>query len=165
MSVAEETEENAEPNRGSKLGLIIGLVLAIMAGGGGFAATYTGMILSKTEPKTETEGQTALDEEKTESARFIALEPLVVSIRSSSKFRLLRFTGQLEVYPDKFESVEEIKPRIVDVMNTYLNAVDASRFEDPIAMLKMRAQLLRRAQIVAGPNSISDLLIMEFILQ
>ena len=53
----------------------------------------------------------------------------------------------------------------MDVMNTYLNAVDASAFEDPIAMIKMRSQLLRRIQIVTGDERVKDLLIMEFVLQ
>ncbi len=165
MSVAEEIDETETPKKGGKFGLILGLVLAICVGGGGFYATYNGMILSsapessvENEPKEEVEQEIA-------KARFIALDPLVVSIRSSSKFRLLRFTGQLEVSPEKYDAVNDLKPRIIDVMNTYLNAVDAASFEDPIAMIRLRSQLLRRAQIVTGPETVKDLLIMEFVLQ
>jgi len=61
--------------------------------------------------------------------------------------------------------ITQLKPRIVDVMNTYLNALEARHFEDPVAMLKLRAQLLRRIQIVTGEGRIKDLLIMEFVLQ
>jgi len=50
-------------------------------------------------------------------------------------------------------------------MNTYLNALEAARFEDPIALIKLRSQLLRRIQIVTGEGRVEDLLIMEFILQ
>ena len=44
MSETEETE-NEEPKKSSKLPMIIGLVLAIAGGGGGFYAVYSGMLL------------------------------------------------------------------------------------------------------------------------
>lgn len=88
-----------------------------------------------------------------------------MNIRSSSKYQLLRFVGQLHVKPEYQSDVEALKPRLVDVMNTYLNALDAARFEDPIALIKLRSQLLRRIQIVTGDGRVEALLIMEFILQ
>lgn len=166
MAIAEATDPEMEetPSKSGKKGMIIALIVALGAAGGGFFATYSGMILGA-ETSDETEAEPAIDLKPVPNAAFVPLDPLVVSIRSSSKYRLLKFTSQLEVDPEHLADIDLLKPRIVDVMNTYLNALEASKFEDPIAMIKLRAQLLRRIQIVTGEGRIKDLLIMEFVLQ
>ncbi len=72
--------------------------------------------------------------------------------------------AQLEVAPKYMAEVEAIKPRLVDVLNGYLRAVALSELEDPTALIRLRAQMLRRLQVVAGEGRITDLLIMEFVL-
>lgn len=164
MANAEITEEVELPKKG-KAGMIIALLLALMAGGGGFYAAVSGMLpIGGSE---ETQG--AVEDEKELKPLgdniYIELDPLVVNIRSSSKYQLLKFSGQLEVKPEHAADIEKIKPRLMDVMNTYLNALEAARFEDPIALIKLRSQILRRLQLISGDGRIEDLLIMEFILQ
>ena len=60
--------------------------------------------------------------------------------------------------------VEKLMPRIVDVTNTYLRALKLADLEDAQALIRLRAQLLRRMQVVTGAGRINDLLIMEFVL-
>ena len=55
-------------------------------------------------------------------------------------------------------------PRILDVMNSYLRAIDTGSLEDPAAMVRLRAQMLRRIQIVTGEGRVRDLLVTEFVL-
>ena len=55
-------------------------------------------------------------------------------------------------------------PRVLDVLNTYLRAVDVRDLEQPSAIPRLRAQMLRRIQVVTGPDRVRDLLITEFIL-
>ena len=55
-------------------------------------------------------------------------------------------------------------PPIIDVLNGYLRALEVTDIEDPAALTRLRSQMLRRAQVVAGPERINDLLIMEFVL-
>jgi flagellar protein FliL len=55
-------------------------------------------------------------------------------------------------------------PRIVDVLNGYLRAVEVREFEDPAALVRLRAQMLRRVQIVTGEGRVRDLLVTEFVL-
>jgi flagellar FliL protein len=55
-------------------------------------------------------------------------------------------------------------PRIVDVMNSYLRAIDPAEFDDSAALVRMRVQLLRRIQIVTGDGRVRDLLVTEFVL-
>ena len=49
-------------------------------------------------------------------------------------------------------------PRILDVLNSYLRAVELADLEDPSAMVRLRAQMLRRVQIVTGEGRVRDLL-------
>lgn len=158
-----ETENEApeEPKKKSKLPLLIGLVLGLAGAGGGFFAVSSGMILSSKSPDHSSDG---LEAEAIPDVAFIAVDPLVISLRAPSTARHLRFRAQLEV-PVQFKiDVETLLPRVVDVLNSYLRAIDTSDFEDPSALMRLRAQMLRRIQVVTGQGRVNDLLIMEFVL-
>ena len=66
--------------------------------------------------------------------------------------------------PKYAAEVTLLLPRIVDVMNGYLRALDPKVMEDPAALVRIRAQMLRRIQIVTGEGRVRDLLITEFVL-
>ena len=168
MAVAADIEEEA-PKK-SKLPLILGLVLALAGGGGGFYAVSSGMLLGGAADESHDAKETADDSKgdaettKAAPAMFLPLDPLVISIPSNGGARFLRFTAQIEVAPAYAEEVAAITPRIVDVMNGYLRAVELSDLEDQNVLLRLRGQLLRRIQVVAGPDRVKDLLVMEFVL-
>ena len=46
----------------------------------------------------------------------------------------------------------------------YLRALQTSDVENPSALARLRAQMLRRVQIVTGQGRVNDLLIMEFVI-
>jgi flagellar FliL protein len=62
------------------------------------------------------------------------------------------------------EDVEHLLPRIVDIMNGYLSALETEDFESPAIIVRLRSQLLRRIQVVTGIERVNDLLVMEFVL-
>jgi flagellar protein FliL len=158
LADAEEPQE-AAPKK-SKLPLIIGVVLALLLGGGGFFATYSGMIL----------GGDATSEAAVDPAAplpdiaFVPIDPLVITLGSADDGRNLRFTAQIEVAGPYASDVKLLLPRIVDVMNGYLRAIDPARLDDPAMLLRIRAQLLRRIQMVTGDGRVRDLLVTEFVL-
>ena len=78
--------------------------------------------------------------------------------------KLLRFAGQLEVAPEHATEVAGLMPRVLDVLNTYLRAVDVRDLEEPSSLARLRAQMLRRVQVVTGEGRVRDLLITEFVL-
>lgn len=162
MTAVADPEENA-PLKKSKLSLIIGVVLAIAGGGGGFFAVKTGLIGGATDQSVEadTRGMTA---ETVAPFAFVPLDPLVISLPGLGSRVHLRFAAQLEVAPANVAEVEALKPRIVDVLNGYLRAVEVAELEDPTALMRLRAQMLRRVQIVTGEGRVRDLLIMEFVV-
>ncbi|WP_420861743.1 flagellar basal body-associated FliL family protein [Algirhabdus cladophorae] len=160
--MADETETpEEEPKKKGKMPLILGLVMAILFGGGGFYAVQSGMILG------DGAGEEELSEKELEALpeiTFLELDPLIVSLGPNSANSHLRFRANLEVEGAEKQNVETVLPRIVDVLNSYLRSVSVAELEDPRALTGLRSQMLRRIQIVTGPDRVNDLLVMEFVL-
>lgn len=156
-----DAPQDAEPTKKkSKIPLIVGLLLALTTGGGGFYATWSGMILGN--HSQEHAAEKAPD--PLPDIAFVPIEPVVVSLGPGSSSKHLRFTAQLEVAKAYADEVAILMPRILDVLNSYLRAVAVADLEDPSAMAKLRAQMLRRVQIVTGEGRVRDLLVTEFVL-
>lgn len=161
--MSDEEEEQEAPKKKGKMPLILGLILALAGGGGAFFAVYSGMLFGGGEQASaETEAEVELV--GIPDVEFVPVEPLLVGIGRGSAERHLRFRAQLEVPSPARSEVEKVLPRVVDVMNTYLRAVDIADLEDPSALVRLRSQLLRRVQVVTGPTRVRDLLIMEFVV-
>ena len=100
---------------------------------------------------------------KQSSETFVPVDPMVISLGSSAA-RHLRFQAQLEVGAPHEAEVTKLMPRVVDVLNSYLRALEPEDLEASSALIRLRAQMLRRVQIVTGGDRVRDLLIMEFVL-
>jgi len=159
MAVAEVPPE-AAPKKKSKLPLLIGLVLALVLGAGGFFATYTGLVFGPASdaPVAESEVVALPD------IAFVPIPPVVISLGVAAQNSHLRMIAQLEVNKSHADEVTLLMPRIQDVLNGYLRAVEVAQLEDPAALVRLRAQMLRRLQIVTGEGRVRDLLITEFVL-
>jgi flagellar protein FliL len=157
MSEQESTTEAPKGKR-SKLPLLLGVAMAALLGGGGFFAAYSGML--------PTGGNAHPHPAVTEGAgmAFVPLTPIVVTLGGEQRLRQLRFAAFLEVQAGQEQEVLRLMPRTLDVLNGYLRAVSLSDIEAPSALVKLRAQMLRRVQIVVGEAVVRDLLITEFVL-
>ena len=69
-----------------------------------------------------------------------------------------------KVAPDDAEEVTHLLPRVLDVLNSYLRVIDMEELNDPRTLVRLRAQLLRRIQIVTGDVLVRDLLVTEFVV-
>lgn len=154
-------EEVPEPGRKRGKGLLVGLVAALVLGGGGFYAIYSGMIAL---PLGGGEKEAVAAAAVLSDVAFVPMEPIMISLAPGASARHLRFSGQLEVTPGHAAEVTQVMPRILDVLNTYLRAVDVRDLEEPAAIPRLRAQMLRRVQVVTGEGLVRDLLITEFVL-
>lgn len=158
-AVAEPAEIDKKP---SKLPLILGLIAALIGGGSGFYAAYSGLILGA-ESHAEVSDK-PVEPGALPNVAFVPVEPMVVSMSPARDNRHLRFRAQLEVPSQYASDLELLMPRVVDVLNGYLRALEIRDIESPAALTRLRAQMLRRVQIVAGPGRVNDLLVMEFVL-
>lgn len=155
----EETTEDDPPKKKGKKGLLIGLVLALGLGGGAFYATFSGLVMGSETAEGKEEKPYV---EETKLATFVEIDPLSISLGTQSNIQL-RFRAQLEVEKSKSEAVTNAMPRILDVLNGYLRAVDVRELQDPASLIRIRAQMLRRVQLVTGTGHVRDFLITEFV--
>lgn len=163
MTDETETAPDEPEKKSSKLMLVLGLVAAIAGGGAGFFAAFSGMILGDDTANAHSDTHHVAVDALPDIA-FVPVDPMMVSLGRSSGGQILRFRAELEVPSAYRADVELIMPRIVDVLNSYLRALENGDIASPAALTRLRAQMLRRVQIVAGDGRINDLLIMEFVL-
>lgn len=155
-------EEQDEKKKGGK-GMLVGVVLALVMGGGGFFASFSGMLpLPGGGGDAEEKPMQAMVAQQL--ATFVPIDNMVISLGPRATAKHLKFAAQLEVEPVFTEEVTTLMPRILDVLNTYLRAVEEADIESPAAMTRLRAHMLRRVQIVTGEGRVKDLLITEFVL-
>ncbi|WP_071798100.1 flagellar basal body-associated FliL family protein [Natronohydrobacter thiooxidans] len=150
-------ETPPQPKKRAFFPLIAGLLGAILLGGGSFYAVFSGLVLGA-QPQRQAPPQIDMD------FAYIPLENITISLAAPSSGRLLRFSGQIEVAARSESDMARLQPRFLDVVNTYLRAIDPQDLSEPAALIRIRGQILRRLQIVAGEGHIRDFLITEFIL-
>ncbi|MEX0338176.1 MAG: flagellar basal body-associated protein FliL [Arenibacterium sp.] len=168
-AAAEPTEET--PKSGKKP-LLIGIVLAVLGGGGGYFVVSSGIMPLGAKPEMQKTSDVAPEETVTirksgtdlSKVAFVPIEPIVVSLNHQTTVKHLRFRASLEVETAYAQYVEQLLPRVADVLNSYLRAIDTEDFSDSLALMRLRAQMLRRIQIVTGQGRVRDLLIQEFVL-
>ncbi len=160
MAQAPQTDADADaetPRKGRLLPVLLGLAGAAIAGGGMFYAVHSGLILAPADPSARP-APVATD------FAHIPLENISISLAPNSGARFLRISGQVEVAQSSLAEMERLQPRFLDMMNTYLRAVELSDLTEPAAIIRLRAQILRRLQVIAGDGHVRDFLITEFVI-
>lgn len=160
--MADQALEGAAKPGKSRKGLLLGVAMALALGGGGFYAVWSGMILGPGEAETTDHMPPVL--EAMPAVAFVPLDPIIVSLGPEARASHLRFRAQLEVGQGDESAVTQLTPRVIDVLNSYLRAVEPAMFDRPGALIELRAQMLRRVGLVVGEGRVRDLLIMEFVL-
>ncbi|MEM9393518.1 MAG: flagellar basal body-associated FliL family protein [Pseudomonadota bacterium] len=151
------------PKKRKSLLLLLLVVLTLSAGAaaGGYFAASSGLI---SMPAIFAKSSKPQSPGTADDVAFVPLAPLIISLSQDAKNSHLRFTAQLEVFAPYEDEVARMQPRFLDVLNGYLQALEAEDIEHPDAFMRMRAQALRRMQVVAGQGRVRDLLVTEFVL-
>lgn len=100
----------------------------------------------------------------TDYATFLVLDPMVVSIAPIGRSKHLKITLVLETDDDGAEELLDHGFYVQDVLNTFLRSVDSEVLEDPAAMSRLRAQILRRVRAIVPGANVQNVLITEFVL-
>lgn len=160
---ADDAPETKPKSGGRKLLLMLGS--ALLFGGAGFYATSSGMVASPFGGAGDDDGAKAAPAAAPLDVAYLQLDELVVPLSPRARSRFLVFRAAIEVDAADLQAIETVAPRIADVLNTYLRAVDESDLEEPSAMPLLRARLLRRVIAAAEPVAPRDLLITTFVLK
>jgi len=156
-----------EPRKKGKTGLIISVLLAIAGAGAGYFVTTSGLLSGgeKAESTKEMETDDGMGNKAglLPDVAFVDLPPVIVSLEGRDA-RHLKFHAQLEVNASYASEVEKMRPRIVDLMNGYLRALETADLEDSLALTRIRGHLTRRIDIVVGKGRVRDVLVMEFVM-
>ncbi|MCR9127391.1 MAG: flagellar basal body-associated FliL family protein [Rhodobacteraceae bacterium] len=145
----------------SKLPLLLGIFLAMLGGGAGYFSVSSGIVRLGESPSETAETATPGAAPEVE---YVPIDPMIISLNDNGSILHLRFSAQIEVDARYKADVTRLMPRIVDVLNTYMRALDLDDLRDAQALTRLRVQMLRRIQVVVGEGRIGDLLIMEFVL-
>ena len=156
----ETNDTDTKPKKG-KLGLILIVVGILLAGGGGVAVGYLGLIPADLFGKHKEEVKLPSIEETV----FITLPPIIIPLGENANAKHLKAIFSIETDPNYKKRVDKLKPRLMDMLNTYLRAVEEKELTQPERFQNLQAQMLRRARLVAGENAIKNLLVQEFVLQ
>jgi len=162
--MAEEEETSEKKKGGLLLPLLIGIVLAAVGGGGGYWAVTMGPLAPEDVASADKPEEAQGDEMPGPDVVFLPLEPVVISLGPEVRGEHLMFTAHLEV-PSKYEAeVAHLVPRVLDVLNSYLRVISLEEISDPTSLATLRAQILRRIQVVTGPGRVQDLLVTQFVV-
>lgn len=165
--MTDTTAENGDlPKKSGKAGLVTGLLLALAGAAGGYFLVTSGMVplgLAIGRADADSGGSHPLPA-ALPAVAFVDLTPIIVDVRAAGDMGHLRFHAQLEVVEEHAAEVEKMRPRIMDVLNGYLRAIEVSDLKDPLALTRLRGHLLRRIEIVVGEGRVRDVLITEFVL-
>jgi flagellar FliL protein len=161
--------ESEAPKKGEILkSLLIGMVLALVLGGGAAFVVMSGMVnvpfLGDDKAEKDTEKNNENKAEKREDPVFVAFESLDLTIGGALAPRQLRITLAIETSQENAKRIEEMKPRILDALNTLLRAVDESDLSEPYAMDRLRSHMARRVSLAVGPDAVHDVLIMQYVI-
>ena len=135
----------------------LGLVAGAGLGGAAFYAVYSGLVLGPAPDAT-------MQPQQMQDFAFIGIDPIILSLPPQSGARALRFAGQIEVTEGSHADMVRLHPRFVDLILLYLHAVEIEDLRQPAALIRLRSQILRRLQLIAGDGHIRDFLITEFVL-
>lgn len=159
--MAEKKPDDTEEKKPSAFKKFILLILLLGAGGGGAAAAgYAGLIPLPFFGSAEDENLPDLSK-----TVFIRLPKITIPLGESAKARYLSAKFSIETEKPYQKRVEALQPRLMDMFNTYLRAVEEKQLIDPGRFQSLQAQMLRRARLVAGDKAIKNILVQEFILQ
>jgi len=101
-------------------------VLALVGAGGGFYAVQSGLLFANHEEAAqEDEADGQKENDTLPEIAFVPIDQLIISLGPEAGNKHLLFKSQIEVRKGDEANVTALMPRVVDVMNSYLRAVDA----------------------------------------
>ncbi len=167
-SVPDKDKSASESPGRKKSGLLGKLILPVVLGLTSFSTVY---VLPRAEIPTSGNTRIVDGQNLEENAgdpvpvetTFVSLEPFTVSLKGRS--RILRLNITLEVPQEQADFIDPQDPRLRDAFMGYLSALGMAQIEDAAFLVRLRAQLTRRANFVLGQGNVQNILITDFMVR
>lgn len=158
--VAEAVEE-AAGGKGKKLIIII-VILVVVLGGAGAGLHFSG-VLEKLSGGSKEEDELA----NLPQTVYYDLEEFLVNLNNPGKqVSFLKMTVTLELPNQKTRAiVENSLPKVRDSFQVYLRELRNSDLQGSAGIHRLREELLLRVNKVIEPETVSDILFKEMIVQ
>ena len=163
-----ETDGEGEGGKPNKIVGLIGSVIGpVILGASTFGVVY--LIPSNAVHGPEVVETEAHDEKPDYTVKapvdleYVALDEITISARGGN--RVLRIALTLEVPSGGSERIDPGDPRLRDAFMGYLRAIEASQLDEASFLAQLRAQLLRRAQLVVGQQNVHGVLVTDFLVR
>ena len=188
---AADASAEGEPKKGSKLKLILVILVALlfMVGGGGAVGVFLlGMKLpfmkqpateeqadeaQKVDPKeVEKREQEKRDAEKAKQkaaatkSLFVPVPPIVVNLADRDVRRYARIVLMVEVVlPESEAAVLENMPKVIDAFQIYVRSLTAESFGSVASILQVRRELLVRLNRIDPRVDARAVLFQDLVIQ
>lgn len=177
--MSDEVEEDEKPKKSKAM--LFAIVGAVVLGGAGGFAGYSGMIpvpglgggdAGEEHASGDDHGGAYGDDghggsagsEAHGPAAYVALDPITVNLGRGGRGGQLRIHLTVETNESGLAVIDDRKYRIVDVLNSFLRAVDEKALREPGRVEELRSRLLRRVQLDMPPGTVNNVLISEFVI-
>jgi flagellar FliL protein len=186
-----DASAEGEPKKGSKLKLILVILVALlfMVGGGGAVGVFLlGMKLpfmkqppaeeqvdeaQKIDPKeAERREQEKRDAEKAKQkaaatrSLFVPVPPIVVNLADRDVRRYARIVLMVEVVlPESEAAVRENMPKVIDAFQIYVRSLTAESFGSVASILQVRRELLIRLNRIDPRVDARAVLFQDLVIQ
>ena len=169
-SKTKDTSETAgeDTPKGKGGGLLPKLVMVVAMGLVSFGTVYLLPRPDNTSHDTPASEEAAHHDKApdlglVEDTGYLELTPLTITLQDD--LRVLKIGITLEILAGEEDYIDPSDPKIRDAFMGYLRALRLEQIEDAAFMAQMRAQLLRRAQLILGQDTVRGILITDFLVR
>lgn len=162
--------EAAAPKKGGKKKLILILVPVLLAGAGAglwFSGILPGLLGMNPPP----EQSAAASEQPMPAPRapsFLEMPDITANLNVAPGRRasFIRIRTKLELgRPEDAAKLQAAMPRLLDLFQTYLREMRPEELRGSVGTHRLREELIARANLVAAPARVADVLFVEILIQ
>lgn len=159
-----DTPSNAQHNTSSTRPMtiiVISLLLVSMGAVAFFFAPIRQLITGNPDNVT---GSSLID---FKNITFVDLPEILINLRTAdgrSTFLKAQFTVEC-LTPESAHKIERIGPLLLDQFQVYLRELDLEDIRGSAGLLRIRQELINRANAIIAPERISNILFKEFLIQ
>ncbi len=157
-----EAEAEA-PKKGGKKKLLL-IALPLLLGGAGAGVWFSGL-LGGAPPPEQASGEPAPPPPRLPA--FVQVPDITANLNAAGRRpTFIRLRSQIEVLgQEDAAALQASLPRIVDLFTTYLREMRPEELRGSAGTHRLREELMARANIIAHPVRVTDVLFQEILVQ